>query len=144
MSGPRAEHKALAGYCPGFTAVYKEFTLESTYKPCVALGNFMGNSPVVVAECEGFIHGVVFSVIRELFSDDNVFDIVFADLKLGQMAYVNGMKLFSKTDLAKDHIDESGVGVGDWVYVARSQAPWKPSGNSRKVHRAVAQRAVGT
>ena len=106
---------AIDGFCPGFNARWKQFTVQTTSTPSTALGNFMGDTESVVAECEGFIQAVIFTAIREIFASDILFDAVFYDLKIGDMNYI---KPFFSVTLKP--ADESNVALGDWVYLSRT------------------------
>lgn len=112
--------QAMQGHCPGFITQFKIFTIDPSFKPSVSLANFMGNSPLVVGECEGFVHGVYLSAIRSTFDNDGLFDVCFSDLQLGRMDYFKGEKsLFWFKDLKGNQPDESSLDKGHWTYIAR-------------------------
>lgn len=106
------KQNAVKGRCPGFDATFKIFTVDPNYKPSQALATFIGGTETVVAECEGFVHAVIFNALCEIMSAP-LFDAAFHDLRLGDMTYVEPLMTVKKDPL------EDQLLLGDWTYIAR-------------------------
>jgi hypothetical protein len=105
----------MGGYCPGFKALWKQFSVDPVYTPCTALKNFMGGTELVVAECEGFVHAVVLMAVYSIFPSDQIFNAVFHDLKIGDMSYIKPFFTVQAEPV------EGNIILGDWVYIARTK-----------------------